>query len=93
MSKNNKKKRLETEESQSEGYNGNLSFSNNNFDSQFVNNSNNNKDPIKSLPTREYIQATVSKELTEGMLIIAQTHPDNPVEFLGKFLIERSKKK
>lgn len=92
MSKNNKKKRVETEESQGEGYNGNLSFSNNNIDSQFVS-SNNNKDPIKSLPTREYIQATVSKEITEGMLIIAQTHPDNPVEFLGKFLIERSKKK
>lgn len=92
MSKNNNKKRVETEESQGEGYNGNLSFSNNNFDSQFVN-SNNNKDPIKSLPTREYIQMTVSKELTEGMLIIAQTHPDNPIEFLGKYLIERSKKK
>ena len=91
MSKNNNKKRVETEESQGEGYNGNLSFSNNNFDSQFVNS--NNKDPIKSLPTREYIQTTVSKELTEGMLIIAQTHPDNPIEFLGKYLIERSKKK
>ena len=31
-----------------------------------------NNDPIKSLPTKEYIMKTVEKELTEGLFIISQ---------------------
>ena len=95
MSKNyssQKGKRMDTEDSNNEVYNGNLSFSQNNpsnKNSVIISSS----DPIKSLPTREYIQQTVSKELTEGMFLLTQTRPSNPIEFLGKFLIEKSKSK
>ena len=54
---------------------------------------NENKDPIKSLPTKEYIMKTVEKELTEGLFIISQQKPSNPIEFLGQFLIQKSKEK
>ena len=49
------------------------------------------KDEIKSLPTFEYIQATVQKEVEQGLLNIALLKPSNPIEFLGNYLIEKSK--
>ena len=52
-----------------------------------------NNDPIKSLPTKEYIIKTVEKELTEGLFIISQQKPTNPIEFLGQFLIQKSQEK
>ena len=50
-----------------------------------------NKDEIKNLPTFEYIQATVQKELEQGLMNIALLKPSNPIEFLGNYLIEKSK--
>ena len=49
------------------------------------------KDEIKNLPTFEYIQATVQKEVEQGLLNIAILKPSNPIEFLGNYLIEKSK--
>ena len=50
-----------------------------------------NKDEIKNLPTFEYIQATVQKEVEQGLMNIALLKPSNPIEFLGNYLIEKSK--
>ena len=49
------------------------------------------KDEIKSLPTFEYIQVTVQKEVEQGLMNIALLKPSNPIEFLGNYLIEKSK--
>ena len=49
------------------------------------------KDEIKNLPTFEYIQATVQKEVEQGLMNIALLKPSNPIEFLGNYLIEKSK--
>ena len=50
-----------------------------------------NMDDIKNLPTSEYIQATVQKEVEQGLLNLAKLEPPNPIEFLGNYLIEKSK--
>ena len=50
-----------------------------------------NKEQIKTLNTREYIQATVMQDLTEGMYLITKDKPSNPIEYLGKYLLEQSK--
>ena len=50
-----------------------------------------NSNDIKNLPTSEYIQATVQKEIEEGLMNIALLQPPNPIEFLGNYLIEKSK--
>ena len=47
--------------------------------------------PIKNLPSDEYIKLTVQGALEEGLLNIALIHPVNPIKFLGNFLIEKSK--
>ena len=52
-----------------------------------------NKAKINSLPTLDYIKVTVQKEVQQGLLKLAREKPDNPVEYLGKFLIAESKKK
>ena len=50
-----------------------------------------NNEEIKNLPTSEYIQATVQKDVEEGLLNLAKLQPKNPIEFLGNYLIEKSK--
>ena len=52
-----------------------------------------NQDQIRSLSTIDYIQATVQKDVQQGLLKLARERPKNPIEFLGKFLLDRSKKK
>ena len=52
-----------------------------------------NKEQIKTLNTREYIQATVMQDVSEGMYLIAKDKPNNPIEYLGKYLLEQSKLK
>ena len=52
-----------------------------------------NKEQIKTLNTREYIQATVMQDVSEGMYLIAKDKPSNPIEYLGKYLLEQSKLK
>lgn len=48
-------------------------------------------DLIKSLPTHEYLQNTVVKALSDGMFEVSQAKPTNPIEFLGKYLLEQSR--
>ena len=50
-----------------------------------------NNEEIKNLPTSEYIKATVQKDVEEGLLNLAKIQPANPIEFLGNYLIEKSK--
>ena len=51
------------------------------------------KGTINSLPTLDYIRVTVQEEVQQGLLKVAREKPDNPIEFLGKFLVNASKKK
>ena len=51
--------------------------------------SNNRK--MKQLPTEEYFKITIQTELEKGLLNIAMIHPENPIKFLGNYLIEKSK--
>ena len=57
------------------------------------NNNNNKGDDVRSLPTLDYIEATVQKDVQEGLIGLARLKPDNPIEFLGKYLYDKSKKK
>jgi len=59
----------------------------------YKNNKNSKEDKVRSLPTIEYIEATVQKDVQEGLLALARSKPDNPIEFLGKYLYDKSKKK
>ena len=56
-------------------------------------NNNAQKGTINSLPTLDYIKVTVQEEVQQGLLKVAREKPDNPIEFLGKFLVNASKKK
>lgn len=66
-----------------------------NVDDGYNNNDDNNiqKAKINSLPTLDYIKVTVQEEVQQGLLKVAREKPDNPIEFLGKFLVNASKKK
>ena len=56
-------------------------------------NNNVQKGTINSLQTLDYIKVTVQEEVQQGLLKVAREKPDNPIEFLGKFLVNASKKK
>ena len=56
-------------------------------------NNNVQKGTINSLPNLDYIKVTVQEEVQQGLLKVAREKPDNPIEFLGKFLVNASKKK
>ena len=67
----------------------------NNIDDGNYNNDNNNlqKAKINSLPTLDYIRITVQKEVEQGLLKVAKERPLNPIEYLGKYLLNESKNK
>lgn len=48
-------------------------------------------DPVKSLPTHKYLQCTVVQALSDGMFKVSQDKPNNPIEYLGRFLLEQSR--
>ena len=56
-------------------------------------NNNVQKETINSLPTLDYIKVTVQEEVQQGLLKVAREKPDNPIQFLGKLLVNASKKK
>ena len=65
-------------------------------DQEEDNNKNKNnvkKDDIRALSNLDYIQATVQKDVQEGLLKVAREKPNNPVYFLGEYLYNKSKKK
>jgi protein dpy-30 len=43
--------------------------------------------------TRTYLQENVVSVVQEGMLELVRKRPDNPLEFLGNFILERAKNK
>jgi hypothetical protein len=47
--------------------------------------------PVQSV--RAYLEETVTAAIQEGMMKLVEQKPENPLEFLGNFLIEKSKKK
>lgn len=42
-----------------------------------------------SLPTRHYLLEYILPNITEGLVEVAKRRPENPVEFLAKFLLEQ----
>ena len=46
---------------------------------------------IKKLPSYEYFQKTVQKEIESGLIEISKIKPSNPIKYLGNYLIEKSK--
>jgi len=66
----------------------------NNLDDGYNNDDTNlQKTKINSLPTLDYIRITVQKDVQQGLLNVARARPDNPIEYLGKYLIGEAKKK
>ena len=56
------------------------------------NNDNNAKEVnIKELPTYEYFQKTVQKEVQQGLLNVSKLKPADPIKYLGEYLLEKSK--
>ena len=55
------------------------------------NNERNNNPAEKVISTRAYLEETVVSVVQEGMLELARTKPDNPLEFLGNFILQRAK--
>ena len=51
----------------------------------------NKEDEIRSLPTLDYIQLTVQKEVQQGLLEVARKKPKKPIKFLGEYLVQKSK--
>ncbi|KTW27872.1 uncharacterized protein T551_02839 [Pneumocystis jirovecii RU7] len=47
---------------------------------------------ISTVPTRIYLNENVTPVLLEGMKIIAKERPPNPLQVLGEYLINKSKK-
>ena len=57
---------------------------------------NNNSQPkdnndIKDLPSYEYFQKTVQKEIQLGLMNVSKLKPSDPIKYLGEFLLEKSK--
>lgn len=45
-----------------------------------------------SIPIRRYLTQTVMKDLIDGLVEVSKLRPDDPVRYLGEFLMERSVK-
>ena len=78
------------------------SDSNNNKENKSENNNNNEEKEqnitkpmknidIKNLPSYEYFQKTVQKEIQLGLMNVSKLKPSDPIKYLGEFLIEKSK--
>ena len=68
----------------------------NDFDS-FNEDDHNNENEIDlenesdGLPAREYLEKTVVPVITEALFELSKLKPDNPLEWLGNYLINQSK--
>jgi protein dpy-30 len=47
----------------------------------------------KNLSTRAYLEMTVVPHVMSGMTELAREKPDNPLEWLGNYLIKQGNKK
>ncbi|KAK9904010.1 hypothetical protein WJX75_002491 [Coccomyxa subellipsoidea] len=48
---------------------------------------------LKSLNVRQYLEATVVQVLMKGMQEVVRQRPDDPLEFLGQYLLKHNPKK
>ena len=53
----------------------------------------NQKQPEQIQSTRAYLESTVTSVVQEGMLELAKQRPENPLEFLGNFILNKAKGK
>ena len=60
--------------------------------SQKVDNKSENQ-PEQITSTRAYLESTVTSTVQEGMLELAKVRPENPLEFLGNFILNKAKEK
>ena len=51
------------------------------------------EDNLKNLSSRAYLESTVVSTVMQGMAELANKKPDNPLEWLGNYIINESKKK
>ena len=65
-----------------------------------VNKSKNTNDNTYKLPipeqvvsTRAYLEQTVSSVIQEALLELARQRPDNPLEFVGNYILKKAKEK
>ena len=50
------------------------------------------KEPEEFKPLRPYLEANISEVLQQGLAALDKERPDNPLEFLGKFLLDHSER-
>lgn len=48
---------------------------------------------LEALPTRAYLDETVVPVLMQGLSALVQERPENPLQFLGQYLLMQSNKK
>ena len=53
----------------------------------------NQKQPEQIQSTRAYLESTVTSVVQEGMLELAKQRPENPLEFLVNFILNKAKGK
>ncbi|KAH0576815.1 Dpy-30 motif-containing protein [Spironucleus salmonicida] len=53
----------------------------------------NNRTQIEALPTRAYLDETVVPVLMQGLSALVQERPEDPLQFLGQYLILNGQKK
>ena len=54
--------------------------------------SNQEKEPEEIKPLRPYLEANISEVLQKGLAALDKERPDNPLEFLGKYLLSYSER-
>ena len=49
--------------------------------------------PEQVVSTRAYLEQTVSSVIQEALLELARQRPDNPLEFVGNYILKKAKEK
>lgn len=55
------------------------------------NNKSNNDDSNNFGPVRPYLESTITSIVQKGLIELDKERPDNPLEFLGNYLLMHSK--
>ena len=84
MSKNEENKKIKI--------NNIIDYNNNNNNNKNNNNNenNNNENNIKYEPIKPYLLETVIPVIQKGLMELDKNRPDNPLEFLGKYLLSNA---
>ena len=49
--------------------------------------------PEQLTSTRAYLEQTVTSVIEEALLELARKRPDNPLEFVGNYILDKAKNK